>query len=62
MLIMKKFIVIILLVTAITILGIVFIHFTNDHVECEQKVETVIKADGTEVRTSKHICKERYNL
>ena len=46
----------------ITISGLIFIHFSNDHVECETTSESVKKADGKFVITEKHICKEKYNF
>jgi hypothetical protein len=39
-----------------------FIHYNNDHIECENVVEYSIGANGEEITTEKHICKERFNF
>lgn len=59
---MRKSIIVGSVLVIASVLGLVFIHFANDHVECEQKTETVVHANGTKVTTNKHICKEKYNL
>jgi len=53
-----------------SILGIViltagiltFIHFSNDHVECETIVENSVGINGEIITTEKHICNERFNF
>ncbi|WP_338409154.1 hypothetical protein [uncultured Flavobacterium sp.] len=41
---------------------VVFIHFSNDHKECETVVNTLTYSNGTVVKTEEHICKEIYNF
>jgi hypothetical protein len=49
----------ILIVTAAILL---FIHFSNDHIECGTVLNTVKNANGEIVQTENHICKEKYNF
>jgi hypothetical protein len=53
---------IILGICLITLQILVFIHFANDHVECEYEIENTIGANGEKIITKKHICKEQFNF
>lgn len=57
---MKKLTLIGLIIVVIT--AVIFIRLTNNHNKCEQKIETVVKADGTKVTTKTHVCNEKFNL
>ena len=39
-----------------------FIHYSNDHVECETISNTVKNTDGGIVKTENHICKETFSF
>lgn len=41
---------------------LIFIHFSNDHAECETVVENSIGTHGEIVTTERHICNERFNI
>ncbi|SFZ95189.1 hypothetical protein SAMN05428642_1116 [Flaviramulus basaltis] len=58
----KTIITYILGISLTTFLILVFIHFSNDHVECENKIENTIGANGEKISTKKHICKEQFNF
>lgn len=59
---MKKNILILGLVLILAISVLTFIHFSNDHTECETAVKTTIDSNGTVIKTEEHICKEKYNF
>ena len=40
----------------------IFIHFSNDHVECQTTIETTYGGNGEKITTEKHICFETYNF
>jgi hypothetical protein len=42
--------------------ALVFIRFTNDHMECDTIITEVISVHGEKISTEKHICKEKFNL
>jgi hypothetical protein len=46
----------------LTIGVLVFIHFSNDHAECETVVENSIATNGEIVTTEWHICNEWFNI
>lgn len=41
---------------------VIFIHFSNDHAECETVVEKSIGTNGEIVMSERHICNERFNI
>ena len=55
-----------ILIFSVLILGlissIIFIRNSNDHKECSTSVEYSKDADGNDITTKKHICKEKYNI
>lgn len=58
----KTFIVLIVGAVIFTAGIIIFIHFSNDHIECENHTEYSVGENGEKITTEKHICKERFNL
>lgn len=48
--------------TIITLGVVMFIVFSNDHVECEHTTKTYTDADGNKVTENKHICKEKFSF
>ncbi len=59
---MKKNILILGLILIGTITALIFIHFSNDHKECDTVTNSLTDSNGTSVKTEEHICKERYNF
>lgn len=49
-------------IAAFTVGILVFIHFNNDHLECENAVEFSVGQNGEKISTQRHICKEKFNL
>lgn len=45
-----------------TIAILVFICYSNDHVECEELTENTIGVNGEKISTTRHICKEKFNF
>lgn len=45
-----------------TISIVLFIKFSNDHIECIQKNETKRNSNGDIVTIKSHICNEKYNF
>lgn len=39
-----------------------FIHFSNDHIECKNVIESSIGLNGEKVITETHMCKERFSF
>ena len=46
----------------IMVKGKSFIHFSNDHIECETVVKKYKNNDGDIVTRTEHVCKEKYSL
>lgn len=44
----------------IGIAALVFIHFTNNHMECNTVTKISVGLNGEKVVVDRHICKERY--
>lgn len=42
--------------------ALIFIHFSNDHLECDTVVKYSVGINGEKVKEVQHICKERFNL
>jgi len=61
---MKKEVILraILGIALFTVSIICFIHFSNDHAECENIMEYSFGENGEKIAIEKHICKERFNL
>ncbi len=59
---MKKNIITLFSIAILTISCLGFIHFSNDHVECETISESIKNANSEIVIIEKHICKEKYNF
>ncbi|AMM52125.1 hypothetical protein TH61_14305 [Rufibacter sp. DG15C] len=53
---------VLIVLTLLAVAGLVFIHQSNDHLECETQVENYTNAEGGEVTTKTHICKERFAI
>ena len=49
-------------IAILTVGVLLFIHFTNDHAECETIVENTIGRNGESISTTKHICNETFNI
>lgn len=59
---MKK-IILSLIVLFISTIGIVrFIQLSNDHLECNQKIENKRNSYGDIVTIKSHMCNEKYNF
>jgi hypothetical protein len=59
---MKK-IILSLTVLFISTIGIVrFIQLSNDHLECNQKIENKRNSNGDIVTIKSHMCNEKYNF
>lgn len=41
---------------------LIFIHFSNDHVECENVIENFVGKNGEDISIEKHVCKEKFNI
>ncbi len=50
------------IIISISICGVMFIYFNNNHSECDTKTETSFGENGEKVIREKHICKEKYNI
>ncbi len=50
----------ILFISTIAIIG--FIKLSNDHKECNWKIEKKLDSNGNTVTTKSHICNETYNF
>ena len=50
------------LILVLTISALTFIHFSNDHIECETIFDRKIDSNGIVIKTEEHICKEKYNF
>lgn len=59
---MKKKILIFSVLILGTISSIIFIRDSNDHKECSTSIEHSKDADGNDITTKRHICKEKYNM
>jgi hypothetical protein len=42
--------------------GVLFIHFTNDHKECETVKEYSVSPKGEKIMMERHICRERFAI
>ena len=42
--------------------SVLFIHYGNDHKECEDTTLTYKDADGNDVVEKQHICKEKFSF
>jgi hypothetical protein len=59
---MKKLTLILASILIATASILVFIHFSNDHIECGTVLNTIKNAKGETVQTENHICNEKYNF
>lgn len=41
---------------------LIFIKFSNDHIECETKIFNYIDKNDFKVTKTEHVCKERFNF
>jgi len=41
---------------------LIFIKFSNDHIECETVTDSFKDKDGNKVLKTSHICHEKFNL
>lgn len=60
--IMKKSILFLMLIIFGTIGIYIFIKRSNDHKECTVSIEYSKDADGNDVTTQNHVCREQYNF
>lgn len=58
----KAFLLAACILIALTVSGIIFIHFTNDHAECETVTDYTVTPKGEKITTTKHICRERFAI
>lgn len=59
---MKKNILILGSIVLVAFSALIFIHFSNDHIECEVISNSETTSDGDIVITEQHICNEKYNF
>ena len=59
---MKKIILSFSILFILTIGIIRFIKLSNDHKECNWKIEKKLDSNGNTVTTKNHICNEKYNF
>ncbi|MEY3238465.1 MAG: hypothetical protein RI883_2566 [Bacteroidota bacterium] len=59
---MKKSNLILGSILILTLSVLTFIHFSNDHIECETVVKKYKNNDGDIVTRREHVCKEKYSL
>ncbi len=59
---MKKTIFSILGMLTLLVGAVSFMLKSNDHSECDTKIETGYNDNGDKVTTETHICKENYNM
>lgn len=59
---MKKFTLILASIIISTVSILLFIHYSNDHVECETISSTAKNANGETFTIENHICKEKFNF
>jgi hypothetical protein len=52
----------IMLMIMLAIAAVLFIRLSNDHQECEEVIKHSQNANGNDVVTTEHVCKEKYNL
>lgn len=58
----KRFIVGLLATVLFTIGTVQFIRLSNDHAECNQKVERTKDAAGNSVVATEHVCREKFSF
>ncbi len=58
----KKSIIGTILIIVFAIGIITFIHFGNDHAECQNIIQNYAGEDGEQISIENHICKERFNI
>lgn len=51
-----------IIVVLISMVTILFVMKTNNHLECDSKTEITHKTNGDKIVIEVHICKEKYNL
>jgi hypothetical protein len=49
-------------VVALAVGGVLFIHFTNDHAECDTVKEYNVTPKGEKIVIERHICRERFAI
>lgn len=59
---LSKSSIIILVIGIFTIAVLCLIHFSNNHIECKNTMESSIGVNGEKITTEAHICKERFNF
>lgn len=60
---MKKALIFSTFIIILSVASIIFIQFSNDHIECSIVNETTVSEDGlTKITTAKHSCNENFNL
>ena len=60
--VMKKATVVSITIILLSIMAILFIKKSNDHLECNNESVTIENSNGEIITTNKHICKEKYSL
>jgi hypothetical protein len=58
----KRHLIYIVLTFSIAFSATFFIIKSNDHKECETVMKKSLDKNGQEVRTTKHVCKEKYSF
>jgi hypothetical protein len=58
----KRFILLSMAALTLLIATTIFIHYSNDHVECETEVKTSIGESGEKITVTKHVCRERFSF
>lgn len=58
----KLMLVALVAVVLLAVGGVLFIHFTNDHTECETVKEYTITPKGEKIIVVRHVCRERFAI
>jgi hypothetical protein len=58
----KKSIFILTSLLAIVASSVIFILYSNDHLECDTITKTTVSKSGEKITTTEHVCKERFNF
>lgn len=51
-----------LAVVLLAVGGVLFIHFTNNHEECETVKEYTVTPKGEKIVIERHVCQERFAI
>lgn len=58
----RSFLIAIALLLVVTLGTVLFIHYSNDHKECEETIVHTTDTNGNDVVVTEHHCKENFHL